>query len=548
MNDRWTDVIVAGLTGADAPGLDPDAMRHLAGCRHCQTAVQRAERLEAALSMELRDRRTDELPRIVLASPAMARRGSAWRGSASLVAVGATLSLAAIATGIALNPPASSTPGPVGFSISQDMSATLAPSSSEEPLPVGDLEVGEIVAVVNEPDVDVPLVVRTEPGTADPSTITADRLHTGQRVRLIAGPVEASGYPWYEVTVGEVTGWVAAEAKDGSAPWLDSVTNGEILYAAAAGDQLETTDAQGTSARLFLEAPVVSAPPGPDCATGTTSQWSADGSFAVITLIPACGEGAIYRVDADRTDALFVADGLAAALSADGTRIAFAQPEPPLTCIPTPCGGVLPGPRDILVQSIDGAAEPRPVSGRSDVPYAASDPAWAPDGRAVAFTAQQDGQVGVAVFDGAEVRVLADGFVPVWSPDGNWIVYAHDAAHDGTHELYRIRPDGGEAEPIGPGDPGSVTFSPDGAWIGRSVTDADGSVVVAVAPFERDAPLGTVIGHGGGLVWSPDGDYVAWSDPNAEDEPSIWVARADGNDARRVGHGMRPAWRPIIGE
>lgn len=554
MTDRWTDDIVDRLTGPDAPGLEPDAARHLAGCRHCQAAVRRAERLDDALAMDLRGHRTDELPRTVLTSPSLPARRSAWRTSASLVAATATLGLAAIATGIALNPPAFPTPSPVGVSVSQgpivSQDAPGSPAASSVPAPqdVPDLDVGRIVAVVNQPDVAVPLVVRTEPGTADPATITPERLHTGMRVRLVDGPVELSGYPWYRVTVGEVSGWVAAETRDGSAPWLDTVSNGEILYTAAAGDQLETTDVEGSSSRLFLEVPLASAPADPDCATGTTSTWSADGSFAVITVGPACGEGAIYRIDADRTDALRLALGRAAALSRDGTRIAFMQLEPPFTCLPTPCGGDLPGAGDILVQPLQGEEGPVPLSGTANVPYAAGDPAWAPNGLAVAFTAERQGRVSVAVFDGSDVRMLADGFAPAWSPDGKWLVYANDAAGDGGAELYRIRPDGGDPEPIGPGDPGTVAFSPDGTLIGRSVTAADGSVVVAVAPFERDAPLGTVIGHGGGLTWSPDGDYLAWSDPVAEDEPTIWVARADGSDAHRVGTGTRPAWRPIIGD
>ena len=38
--------------------------------------------------------------------------------------------------------------------------------------------------------------------------------------------------------------------------------------------------------------------------------------------------------------------------------------------------------------------------------------------------------------------------LPAWSPDGEWIVYAHDARGDETYDLYRARPDGSAAQPL----------------------------------------------------------------------------------------------------
>lgn len=73
------------------------------------------------------------------------------------------------------------------------------------------------------------LVVRSEPGVADPGTVRAARLNDGDRVVAVDGPVAADGYEWYQVLPlrpdglrQRPFGWVAAASRDGEA-WLERV-------------------------------------------------------------------------------------------------------------------------------------------------------------------------------------------------------------------------------------------------------------------------------------------------------------------------------------
>lgn len=78
-----------------------------------------------------------------------------------------------------------------------------------------------------------------------------------------------------------------------------------------------------------------------------------------------------------------------------------------------------------------------------------ADAAWRPDGQAVAFTARTpDGkrQVWLATLDGRPPRPLTDATAhdetPVWSPDGQALVFSSDRAPDGDVDLWLVNADG----------------------------------------------------------------------------------------------------------
>ena len=551
MSCRWTERILTGGTGPDAPGLDREAERHLAGCRQCRSMVERAKRLDAALGMDLRERRTEELPRIVLASPSLPRRARGMQATTSLIAVGATLAIAAVASGIALTPPTSE-PGQMGV----DNSGVAGASAGASADPTADavvLEPGRIAAVVNEPDTDVPLVVRTEPGTDDPATITAERLHAGQRVRLLDGPVEADGYPWYEVSVGEVSGWVASESKDGSSPWLEALGNGEILYTAAdANGTLRVVSPKDGSSRDFLPQPLANIDLVISCGPIASGTWSSDGDFAVIVDGPSCLEASVYRVNADGTGPVHLGDGLQPEPSWAGDRVAFTPIVPYLPC-GIGCGSDGDaGPWDVLVAPADGTAPATPITS-SEPGFAASGIGWSPDGRQIVFSGQRIGdpssgeivaEQSVFRYDGEAVVRLAAGFGPRWSPDGRWIVFGRSDESGAASNLFRMRADGSDEQPLGPGDPTSVRFSPDG----RSIVFTT-SGTVAVAAFAAPYTVTARLGEGAEPSWAPDGEYVTWNrlDETA-DSSGITIARSDGSDAHTLVPGSGPSWRPIIGQ
>jgi Tol biopolymer transport system component len=132
----------------------------------------------------------------------------------------------------------------------------------------------------------------------------------------------------------------------------------------------------------------------------------------------------------------------------------------------------------------------------------ATDPSWSPDGRQLAVAgvdynpqgAIEDSSIYVVQADGSGQQRIVDGSHPVWSPDGNWIVFIPTAGtSDGCPGIDAMRPDGSDLHRVvaaystssgsctgGGSDP---SFSP------------DGKRVVYVAPNGRD--LHKVSVHGG---------------------------------------------------
>lgn len=100
-----------------------------------------------------------------------------------------------------------------------------------------------------------------------------------------------------------------------------------------------------------------------------------------------------------------------------------------------------------------------------------ADPAWSPDGRAIATTSYNTDVPGILVWDAekpgvAERLKLPDGeaYRPSFSPDGEWIVYT--LRRNGRNDLHAFRLDTGtDVALTTDGRSWNATFSPDGDWI-----------------------------------------------------------------------------------
>ncbi len=78
-----------------------------------------------------------------------------------------------------------------------------------------------------------------------------------------------------------------------------------------------------------------------------------------------------------------------------------------------------------------------------------------PDGARVVFQSDRGGDdydLYTVTHVGGDIRQLFDSAVdewtPDWSPDGDWIAFAADLRADGSFDLFRVRPDGSDLEPL----------------------------------------------------------------------------------------------------
>lgn len=232
----------------------------------------------------------------------------------------------------------------------------------------------------------------------------------------------------------------------------------------------------------------------------------------------------------------------------------------------------------LWVMSADGSGQRALKAGHTP-----SAPAWSPDGRRIAFEADDRDtyrDLYVINADGSGLRRLTrhrvDSVRPVWSPDGREI--AADEYYDGTYAIWVVNANGGGERRVTPGwrftgpawsrdgrritfthiDSGAVyvvnrdgsgrrvlartrtagTRSPDGRLIAFVsddhlwVMNADGSGRRMVAP------------SAGVIVWSPDSRTIAVSG-----DDGIFVVNADGNGLLQLidnsgGNDGDPVWSP----
>ena len=141
-----------------------------------------------------------------------------------------------------------------------------------------------------------------------------------------------------------------------------------------------------------------------------------------------------------------------------------------------------------------------------------------------------------------------------------WPIYAE-------YDIYTARPGGNDVEPliVGPGYDAEATVSPDGRWVVFTSTRS-GDLEL----WRYDLRSGEVLqltdglGYDGGAFFSHDSKKIVWraDRPEGEDaelyrsllarnlvQPSqldIWVANADGSDARKVTNLEGANWAPYF--
>ena len=252
----------------------------------------------------------------------------------------------------------------------------------------------------------------------------------------------------------------------------------------------------------------------------------------------------IYTINPDGSCGLGPFEGVDAAWSPDGLRIAAAE--------------LLYGSKAaIVVMDADG-------SNRvflTQVLATDTNPSWSPDGQQIVFVSDRDGNPELYVMnaDGSgQIRLTnsaAQDYYPVWSPDGNHIVFESNAT--GDRDIYIL--DLASSDPPvnltnTPGEHERMPdWSPDGMHIvfdsvadgGDSngdifMMDADGSnrknLTKTTDRYEKNA------------IWSPDGTLIAFK----IDRDDFYTMKPDGSDEtflfKYEGYGAAylDDWQPVL--
>jgi TolB protein len=203
---------------------------------------------------------------------------------------------------------------------------------------------------------------------------------------------------------------------------------------------------------------------------------------------------------------------------------------------------------DIAVVFEDGSG----VRRLTTEPSLEADPAWSPDGRALAFTSDRAGNLEIYTMnaDGSGVTRLttdtAADYEPAWSPDGRRIAFA--STRSGDAEIYVMNADG--TNPVrltnSPGNDFAPAWSPDGRRIAFTTTRESGARVYAMN-VDGTGVTRLVADEGKYPAWSPDGSGLAYSGPSCSDYyyyicyPAVIFIQAASSFG---GPGERPSWSP----
>jgi eukaryotic-like serine/threonine-protein kinase len=171
-------------------------------------------------------------------------------------------------------------------------------------------------------------------------------------------------------------------------------------------------------------------------------------------------------------------------------------------------------------------------------------PHYSPDGRRLAFYSNRGGslQIWTANADGSQATPLtsmdpiATTGTPRWSPDGQRIAFDSNAGRPGevgTYQVYVVGADGGRPRALTTGDTNNfaAAWSTDGRWIYFSSNRSGQDQVWRVAPEGGEAQQVT---HDGGAVptVSPDGRYLYFT--RGDGAEGLWRRPLEGGDAVQV--------------
>ncbi|HVV36047.1 MAG TPA: PKD domain-containing protein [Acidimicrobiales bacterium] len=183
-------------------------------------------------------------------------------------------------------------------------------------------------------------------------------------------------------------------------------------------------------------------------------------------------------------------------------------------------------------------------------PYAGMGLAWSPDGSQFAWMewVNNSSTIKVADADGTNEHVLVAGsardtYFPVWSPDLQHLAFTYFGP---SSSIGIVDLDGTGGREMLSGSVRSVAYSPDGAQFVYS--NSSGELHIVNVDGTQDTAIVDASAHASAPVWSPNGQWIAYSRSQVGAADGIWVIRTDGSEAHQVTHGedTDPDWQTIV--
>lgn len=189
----------------------------------------------------------------------------------------------------------------------------------------------------------------------------------------------------------------------------------------------------------------------------------------------------------------------------------------------------------LFIAQSDGSGM-KQLFGMSDYEYHGS-PRWSPDGKLLAFNVwnrgetDRNGQIAVMHADGGNARILVDGLMPSFSPDGKRIAFTRHQPHPG---IWVVNVDGGKQEltQIDPTGWGADWSSGDKLAFPIMQDGQTNLAVYDMAKRQREllwaadsCPYSRIFW---GLAWSRDGKRIAFKGNTIAGQPELAIIDARG--------------------